>query len=112
MEITTPVVTPSPAANGPEDDLLDWHGIDWATCEENVRRLNVALHGLEQAAGCQYLVRRAGREPGAMPGTPVLVRYADDFVMLCHDEEQVHQVRARLEDWRGPVAKVLVTATC
>lgn len=39
MEITAPVVTPSPAVNGPEGDLLDWHGIDWATCEENVRRL-------------------------------------------------------------------------
>ncbi|MET8299065.1 reverse transcriptase domain-containing protein, partial [Streptomyces sp. NPDC005180] len=65
--------------------------------------LNVALHGLEQAAGCQYTVR-AGREPGAMPGTPVLVRYADDFVVLCHDEEQVHQVRARLEDWLEPRA--------
>ncbi|MFD9721940.1 reverse transcriptase domain-containing protein [Streptomyces sp. NPDC059076] len=63
--------------------------------------LNVALHGLEQAAGCQYTVR-TGREPGAMPGTPVLVRYADDFVVLCHDEEQVHQVRARLEDWLEP----------
>ncbi|MFE4255885.1 reverse transcriptase N-terminal domain-containing protein [Streptomyces sp. NPDC056910] len=39
MEVTAPVVTPSPAVNGPEDNLLDWHGIDWATCEENVRRL-------------------------------------------------------------------------
>lgn len=63
--------------------------------------LNVALHGLEQAAGCQHAVR-AGHEPGAAPGTPVLVRYADDFVVLCHDEEQVHQVRARLEDWLEP----------
>ncbi|MFJ9752773.1 reverse transcriptase N-terminal domain-containing protein, partial [Streptomyces chartreusis] len=39
MEITAPVVMPSPAVNGPEGDLLDWHGIDWAECEENVRRL-------------------------------------------------------------------------
>ncbi|MGW5466255.1 group II intron reverse transcriptase/maturase [Streptomyces sp. NPDC003996] len=64
--------------------------------------MNVALHGLEQAAGCQYRVARAGREPGASPGTPVLVRYADDFVVLCHDEAQVHQVRTRLEDWLKP----------
>ncbi|MGW0651709.1 group II intron reverse transcriptase/maturase [Streptomyces umbrinus] len=61
--------------------------------------LNVALHGLEQAAGCQYSVSKSGREPGAMPGTPVLVRYADDFVVLCHDEIEVHRVRARLEGW-------------
>ncbi|MEU7045933.1 group II intron reverse transcriptase/maturase [Streptomyces varsoviensis] len=64
--------------------------------------MNVALHGLEQAAGCHYRVAHAGREPGATPGTPVLVRYADDFVVLCHDEVQVHKVRARLEDWLEP----------
>lgn len=39
MEVTAPAGTPVPAVNGPEDDLLDWHGIDWAICEENVRRL-------------------------------------------------------------------------
>jgi hypothetical protein len=39
--------------------------------------LNIALHGLEQAAGCKYSVSKSGREPGATPGTPVLVRYAD-----------------------------------
>ncbi|SDS60913.1 RNA-directed DNA polymerase [Streptomyces sp. TLI_053] len=63
--------------------------------------MNVALHGLEQAAGCRYTVR-AGREPGAAPGTPVLVRYADDFIVLCHDENEVHQVRARLAEWLEP----------
>jgi hypothetical protein len=25
--------------NGPEDYALAWHGIDWATAEESVRRL-------------------------------------------------------------------------
>ena len=64
--------------------------------------MNVALHGLEQAAGCRYAVARSGREPGAAPGTPVLVRYADDFVVLCHDEAQVQQVRSGLEEWLAP----------
>ncbi|PCG83469.1 group II intron reverse transcriptase/maturase [Streptomyces sp. WZ.A104] len=64
--------------------------------------MNVALHGLEQAAGCQYKVTKAGREPGAAPGTPVLVRYADDFVVLCHDEAEANQVRVRLEKWLKP----------
>ncbi|MFE4337275.1 group II intron reverse transcriptase/maturase [Streptomyces sp. NPDC056831] len=64
--------------------------------------LNVALHGLEQAAGCQYRVVREGREPSSAPGTPVLVRYADDFVVLCHSEAEVHQVKERLEEWLRP----------
>lgn len=62
--------------------------------------MNVALHGLEQAAGCRYTVR-ARREPGAMPGTPVLVRYADDFVVLCHSEAEVYRVRVLLAEWLG-----------
>jgi hypothetical protein len=38
--------------------------------------LNVALHGLEQAAGVRY--RKTGPRAGiTMPGAPVLVRYAD-----------------------------------
>ncbi|MFF1907256.1 reverse transcriptase domain-containing protein [Kitasatospora sp. NPDC058218] len=64
--------------------------------------MNVALHGLERAAGCQYRVARAGREPGAAPGTPVLVRYADDFIVRCHDDDEMHQVRARPAEWLEP----------
>ncbi|WP_405540950.1 group II intron reverse transcriptase/maturase [Streptomyces antimycoticus] len=67
--------------------------------------LNVALHGMEQAAGCRKSATRrsyASYEPGAEPGTPVLVRYADDFVVLCHSEEEARQVRARLVDWLNP----------
>ncbi|MGW0738249.1 group II intron reverse transcriptase/maturase [Streptomyces sp. NPDC002851] len=64
--------------------------------------LNIALHGMEQAAGCRYAVPRPGANPGAVPGTPVLVRYADDFIVLCCDEAQVHLVRARLKDWLEP----------
>jgi len=63
--------------------------------------LNVALHGLEQAAGCRYLTEK-GRESWSVAGSPVLVRYADDFVALCRDEDQAHQVRARLEAWLAP----------
>ncbi|MFD7668628.1 group II intron reverse transcriptase/maturase [Streptomyces sp. NPDC059788] len=64
--------------------------------------MNVALHGLETAAGCEYGVKQCGREPGAVPGTPVLVRYADDFVAICHSEEEAHQVRRKLGEWLGP----------
>jgi RNA-directed DNA polymerase len=42
--------------------------------------LNVALHGLEEAAGARY-------GPSGIriaTGSPVLVRYCDDFVVCCH----------------------------
>src|SRR5205823_3059798 len=52
--------------------------------------LNVALHGMEAAAGVRYL---PGREAGrAVPGCPVLIRYADDLVALCHSREQADEV--------------------
>jgi RNA-directed DNA polymerase len=60
--------------------------------------LNVALHGLEEAAGVRY-------GPGGIriaTGSPVLVRYCDDFVVCCHTRQQAEQVRARLAGWLAP----------
>jgi RNA-directed DNA polymerase len=63
--------------------------------------LNVALHGLEEAAGVRY--RTSGTQAGdTMPGSPVAVRYADDVVVLCHSQEQAGQVKARLAEWLAP----------
>jgi RNA-directed DNA polymerase len=63
--------------------------------------LNVALHGMEQAAGVRYHHRRRGNSETA-PDSPVLVRYADDLVALCRSREQAEQVKARLADWLAP----------
>ncbi|CAL9674061.1 hypothetical protein SUDANB15_07627 (plasmid) [Streptomyces sp. enrichment culture] len=63
--------------------------------------LNIALHGMETAAGVQY--RQTGRRAGdTMPGSPLLVRYADVLVALCHSWEQAEQVKARLAEWLKP----------
>ncbi|MEU2032606.1 group II intron reverse transcriptase/maturase [Nocardia amamiensis] len=63
--------------------------------------LNIALHGMERAAGVQY--RQTGRRAGdTMPGSPLLVRYADDLVALCHSRKQAEQVKARLAEWLRP----------
>jgi RNA-directed DNA polymerase len=60
--------------------------------------LNVALHGMEQAAGVRY--HTTGRAAGwAVAGTPVLIRYADDFVVLCHSRQEACEVKARLAGW-------------
>jgi RNA-directed DNA polymerase len=62
--------------------------------------LNVALHGMEDAAGVGYL---SGTHIGhTAPGSPVVVRYADDLVALCHTRDQAEQVKARLADWLTP----------
>lgn len=64
--------------------------------------LNVALHGMEVAAGCRYRSGGRQRDPIAAEGTPILVRYADDFVALCHNEEQARHVRIVLGEWLSP----------
>ncbi|MCO6009585.1 hypothetical protein NE236_31900 [Actinoallomurus purpureus] len=59
--------------------------------------LNVALHGLEEAAGVRY--RTDGCHAGeAVAGCPIAVRYADDMIALCHSQEQAQQVKARLAE--------------
>ena len=61
--------------------------------------MNVALHGMEQAAGVRYW---EGSTLRAAPGTPVLVRYADDLAVLCATRAQAEQVKARLAEWLEP----------
>ncbi len=63
--------------------------------------MNVALHGLEEAAGVRY--RLTGPAAGdTMPSAPVLVRYADDFAVCCSSRQQTEQVKARLVEWLEP----------
>jgi len=63
--------------------------------------LNVALHGMEGAAGARY--RTSGVDAGkAVRGSPVVVRYADDLLALCVSREQAEQVKQRLAAWLAP----------
>ena len=61
--------------------------------------LNVALHGLEEAAGVRYRGGEGDHADHARNNSPVLARYADDFVVCCFTEQQAHGVRERLEEW-------------
>src|SRR3989442_3907791 len=59
--------------------------------------LNVALHGMEQAAGVRYYhTVRDGNPVQPVPNAPIVVRYADDLLALCHSREQAEQVKTRL----------------
>ena len=61
--------------------------------------MNVALHGMEQAAGVRYW---EGATLRAVPGTPVLVRYADDLAVLCASRAQAEQAKEQLAGWLEP----------
>jgi RNA-directed DNA polymerase len=59
--------------------------------------LNVALHGMETAAGVRY------RPDGWIRvDSPVVIRYADDLVALCHTRQGAREVKARLAAWLTP----------
>lgn len=63
--------------------------------------LNIALHGMEEAAGVRYL--RCGPQGAVVAGTsPALARYADDLVVICHNRDQAEQARQRLAEWLAP----------
>ena len=63
--------------------------------------MNVALHGLEEAAGVRY--QTSGRHAGdTWPGSPIVIRYADDLVVCAHSREQAEQAKARLAGWLAP----------
>ena len=59
--------------------------------------LNIALHGMETAAGVRYLSSGSIRVD-----SPALIRYADDFVVLCHTRQDAAQIKARLARWLEP----------
>jgi RNA-directed DNA polymerase len=61
--------------------------------------MNVALHGMEEAAGVRYW---EGGTLRAVPGSPVLVRYADDVLALCRTRDQAEHVKQRLARWLEP----------
>ena len=59
--------------------------------------LNIALHGMETAAGVRYLSNGSIRID-----SPALIRYADDFVAVCHTRQDAMQIKARLAAWLAP----------
>jgi RNA-directed DNA polymerase len=64
--------------------------------------LNVALHGLEEAAGVRYRSANGVEPERTARDSPVLIRYADDLVVLCHDRGQAEQIKAKLAAWLAP----------
>jgi RNA-directed DNA polymerase len=59
--------------------------------------LNIALYGMEQAAGLTYLPQDWIRV-----NSPAPIRCADDFVVLCHTRQAAIEIKARLARWLEP----------
>jgi RNA-directed DNA polymerase len=64
---------------------------------------NIALHGMETAVGVKYISR------GDNVGKRCLIRYADDFVVFCHTEEDARKAQSELSDWLAIRGLVLST---
>ena len=63
--------------------------------------LNIALHGMEEATGVRY--EKVGNSAAwTERGSPVVIRYADDLIALCHSRHEAQQVKARLAAWLAP----------
>ena len=78
---------------------LTWEGVPQGGVVSPLL-MNVALHGMEEAAGVRYFTK--GNNLRADRGCPILVRYADDALALCHSRDQAEQVKARLAEWLAP----------
>ena len=63
--------------------------------------MNVALHGMEEAAGVRYYTLGNGALRADRRG-PVLVRFADDLLAMCHTRHQAEQVKEQLARWLAP----------
>jgi RNA-directed DNA polymerase len=63
--------------------------------------MNIALHGMETAAGVRYYWRSRGGLETA-PDAPVLVRYADDLLVFCRTREGAERARGMLAGWLRP----------
>ncbi|MCP2287089.1 RNA-directed DNA polymerase [Promicromonospora umidemergens] len=65
--------------------------------------LNIALHGMEEAAGVRrHAPHKVDVGDRVVKGAPVLIRYADDLVALCHSEEEALAVKEWLAAWLRP----------
>ena len=54
---------------------------------------NIVLHGMEEALGVKYNYK------GESNGKKIVIRYADDFVILCETEEDAKLSKSEIDKW-------------
>ena len=66
---------------------------------------NIALHGLEQRIKKEFphnkgnYIRKSISQFGKQVGSPNIIRYADDFVILCEEKAVVQRCREIISEW-------------
>jgi RNA-directed DNA polymerase len=89
-----------------------WDGVELKPTEEGTPQggalspllANIALHGLETAVTAAFPAKRPRRFGSPRPNwKPVVVRYADDFVVLHEDLAVIEQVRNIVAAWLASV---------
>ena len=62
---------------------------------------NIALHGMEEALGIRYRIRKNGWQKGGVDclSNIIIVRYADDFVVICLTEADAKWAKMRLGEF-------------
>jgi RNA-directed DNA polymerase len=66
---------------------------------------NIALHGLEQRIENEFpfnkggIIRKSISRFGKQVGSPNIIRYADDFVILCEEKAVVQRGREIISEW-------------
>jgi RNA-directed DNA polymerase len=66
---------------------------------------NIALHGLEQRIENEFpsrmdgCIRNSNKRFGKPVGSPNIIRYADDFVILCEEKAVVQRCREIISEW-------------
>ncbi len=68
---------------------------------------NIALHGMEEAAGTVYGWNPYRKSEETVTGTPVLVRYCD----LCRRRHKSHYAEVRIMPWRDRKSALLAGRT-
>ena len=60
---------------------------------------NIALHGMEKELGVQYQYKKSEARHTLSPKSIGIVRYADDFVIICHTQEQANSMYEKMTDY-------------
>ena len=62
---------------------------------------NIALHGMEQALGISYRIKKKGWQKGGVNclSNIIIIRYADDFVIICLTLEDAKWAKQRIGEF-------------